>query len=230
MTTQVLISLEAQERMHFGQKNKALRRNGFTPLHVYGLGGESLSLQAIEHDVALTIASAGRTAPLTLLVNGQEIFVVLREIQRHPVTDALLHVDLLRISRTEKLRVQVPVQLQGEAPAARADGRTLSNEIHEVEVDALPLDIPSVLYVDISGMVSPNAAIQLKDLPLSSGVALTASLDSIVVRIVARRGTSIEIGEPDIVEAEAPTSSEDQAAVDEAPLAEEDEAPAENED
>ena len=192
MTTQAQISLEAQARTHFGHQNKALRRNGLTPIHVYGLGEESLALQAPAHDVALTISKVGRTTPLALTVNGEELIVMVREIQRHPVTDSLIHVDLLRISRTEKLRVQVPIQLQGEAPAARADGMALSQDLHDAEVEALPFDIPSVIAIDISEMRQPDSVILLRDLPLPTGALLIGEPETVVVRIMARRGVSLE--------------------------------------
>ncbi|MBS25072.1 MAG: 50S ribosomal protein L25 [Gammaproteobacteria bacterium] len=192
MTTQAQISLEAQVRTHFGHQNKALRRNGLTPIHVYGLGEESLALQAPAHDVALTISKVGRTTPLTLTVNGEDFIVMVREIQRHPVTDTLIHVDLLRISRTEKLRVQVPIQLQSEAPAARADGMALAQDLHDAEVEALPFDMPSVIAVDISEMRQPNSVILLRDLPLPTGVLLVGDPETVVVRIMARRGISLD--------------------------------------
>ena len=192
MTTQAQISLEAQVRTHFGHQNKALRRNGLTPIHVYGLGEESLALQAPAHDVSLTISKVGRTTPLTLTVNGEDFIVMVREIQRHPVTDTLIHVDLLRISRTEKLRVQVPIQLQGEAPAARADGMALAQDLHDAEVEALPFDMPSVIAVDISEMRQPNSVILLRDLPLPTGVLLVGDPENVVVRIMARRGISLD--------------------------------------
>ena len=224
MTTQVQISLEAQDRAHFGHQNKALRRDGFTPLHVYGLGDESLSLQAPAHDVALTISKVGRTTPLTLTVKGDEIFVMVKEIQRHPVTDALLHVDLLRISRTEKLRVQVPVQLLGEAPAARADGMDLSHDLHEVEVEALPLDMPSVITIDISDMRNPDSMIQLKDLALPSGVTTTGSSDTVLVRVIARRGTSLAAEEIEVSSESDPISDESMSETSDSPSTQDDEA------
>ena len=197
MTTDGQITLSASERTAFGNRNRALRRSGFTPLHVYGHGEPSLALQADSHDVVLTISRAGRTTPLTVHVDGgDEHFVMVREVQRNPVTDALVHVDLLRISRTERVRVAVPIHIEGEAPAARGEDLALSHDLYEVEVLALPLEVPNAIVVDVSAMETPDAAIHVSDLDIPSGVEVLTDPDTAVVRIVTQRVAAVEEGEP----------------------------------
>lgn len=212
MTTSDQITLDAQDRHAFGHRNGALRRAGITPLHVYGHGEDSLSLQAGSHDVTTTLARAGRTTPLIVRVGDAEHFVMVREVQRHPVTAQLLHVDLIRISRTEKLRVQVPVHVEGEAPAARGEGLSLSHDLYEVEVEALPLDIPSGFTIDVSSMEASDAVIRVGSLTMPPNVDLVTDPETPIARIVAQRGVEEE-GTPaeEGAEAAAATPAEDQA-------------------
>ena len=191
MTTQTQVTLDAQPREALGSKNKALRRAGFTPIHVYGHGEDSLALQSAAHDLAMAVRHVGRTAPVIVRVEGgAEHFVMVREIQRHPVDEHLLHVDFIRISRTERLRVRVPVHVEGEAPATRAEGLSLSHDLHEVEVAALPFSIPSVFIVDVSAMEEPDSVISVSDLEIPTGVEMVSDLALVIVHIAAQRSGS----------------------------------------
>lgn len=195
MTTSNQVTLEAEIRRSLGHRNRALRRAGITPLHLYGQGEASLALQAGAHDVSVSLAKAGRTTPITVNVDADEYFVMVREIQRHPVTDQLLHVDLIRISRTEKLRVRVPVHVEGEAPAARVEGMALSHDLHEVEVEALPLEIPNVFTVDVSGMDEVDSVIRVSALLVPANVDIVTEPDTPVARIVTQRLVAETSGE-----------------------------------
>ena len=113
--------LTAQPRKSFGKKLNALRRQGITPIHIYGRGIESLSLQVDTSTLVQALARFGRTSPFTVLADEQEHFVMVKEVQRHPVTERILHLDLIQVSRTERLRANVPIAIEGEAPAARQE-------------------------------------------------------------------------------------------------------------
>ena len=181
------VFLQVQNRTVFGKKLGALRRSGITPLHVYGRGTESLSLQVETSQIIHTLAQVGRTTPFTLRVNGSEDFVIVRDLHLHPVSERLLHVDLIRVSRTERMTVAVPIHLVGEAPAAREPGAMLMHDLYEIEVEALPLDLPSDVTVDVSGLTSLDMAIHAQDIPLPQGVSLVTLPDALVVRIGLRR-------------------------------------------
>lgn len=189
------VSLAVQDRTAFGKKLKALRKSGVTPLHVYGLGTESLSLQ-VETDVIIrTLAKVGRTTPFTIGVEGAEHYVIVRDVQLHPVTDRLLHVDLLRVSRTARMRVAVPVQLEGEAPAAREAGAMLMQDLFALEVEALPQDLPSILTIDVSVLISVDSVVRAGELDLPASVDLVTSPEALVVRIAQQRGSRLDSDE-----------------------------------
>ena len=181
------VVLQAQIRSVFGRKVSGLRRAHITPIHVYGLGGDSLSLQTDAQQLLRTLATVGRTTPLTVAVDGDEHFVMVREVQRHPVTAQVLHVDLLRVSRTQKMRADVPLQIEGEAPGARLDGAMLLQDLHAVTVEALPTDLPHVLAVDISTLMEIGSSLRAGALALPRDVSLVSDPDAVIMRIALQR-------------------------------------------
>ena len=188
------VILEAQTRSVFGRKVNGLRRAHITPIHVYGLGADSLSLQTDAHQLLRTLATVGRTTPLTVAADGDEHFVMVREVQRHPVTSQVLHVDLLRVSRTQKMRADVPLQIEGEAPGARLDGAMLLQDLHEVTVEALPTDLPHVLAVDISTLAKIGSSVRVGALVLPRDVTLVSDPEAVIMRIALQRALVEEEG------------------------------------
>ncbi len=179
--------LTVQSRTTFGKKLGALRRRGITPIHVYGKGIESLSLQVETADLVHILARVGRTTPFTVRVDGTEHFVMVREVQLHPVTERILHIDLFQISRTERIEAAIPVTLEGDAPAARQEGAMLIHDLYAIIVEALPMDLPSSLTVNVSGLVEVEMGIHARDVALPSGVTLLTDPDAPVARVVPTR-------------------------------------------
>ena len=98
------ISIDVEPRTAFGKKNRALRRSGILPVHVYGLKEEPLSLQADADSVRLAVREAGATTPVTVKVKGGgEAVTMIREVARHPVSGTLLHVDFMRVSAQQEI-------------------------------------------------------------------------------------------------------------------------------
>ena len=218
------ITIEAQPRTALGKKVRALRRTGATPIHVYGRDMASVSLQADTRELVHTLTEVGFTTPLTVKVNGDAHFVIVREVQRHPVSELLLHVDFMTVSRTERREAAVPLHFEGEAPAAHEEGAMLSEDLHEIVLEALPTDMPAALTVDISVLADAESAIHAGDIALPAGVTLITEPDALVARIVFRR-IAEEEPEVEAAEGEEPTGGE--AAAEGAPAAE-GEAPAED--
>ena len=201
--------IQAEPRVALRKKTRALRRSGITPIHVYGRGQDSLALQADTYDLVKALGAAGRTSPLTVKVGGDEHFVMVNEVQRHPVTERLLHVDLLRISRTERIHAAVPLRFEGESLAAREEGALLSEDLHEIEVEAMPMDIPHEITVDVSVLTAPDSAVRAGDVSLPAGVDLVTDPEALVVRVVHQRGVVAAEAEPETEAAqEEPTPAE----------------------
>ncbi len=186
MTTEA-IRLEVQPREILGKKVKQLRRQGIVPVHLYGPGLAARPLQCEQKLLLRTLAQAGSANPITLAVQGEggERLTFAREIQWNPVRSELLHVDFLAVSVTDRVAAQVPVNLVGESPGARATGGSVAQVLFMVEVEALPLELPGEIEIDLVELVETNAVVRAGDLPLPANVTLLTDPEATVARVDA---------------------------------------------
>ncbi|MFA5038189.1 MAG: 50S ribosomal protein L25 [Candidatus Omnitrophota bacterium] len=192
-------------------RNNSLRRDGFVPCVVYGEGKQTLSLK-LERSRILKFMHAhhgGENIVITLKISGgkkdEERAVLVKEIQRHPVNDEILHMDFNEVSLTKKIIVTVPIQSEGEAAGVKQEGGTLEQIIWEVEVECLPTQIPEKLVVDVTAMKIGDT-VHLKDIPVPAGVTLKHDLEAIVFSLVAPHKEEVAPGEA--VPGEGATSAE----------------------
>ena len=145
------LTLQAAGRSVLGKKNRFLRRQGITPAHLFGHGIESQALQCDTVQLKQIIAHAGTTRLISLKINGdkQPKSVFVREIQRDVVDKQLLHIDFYQVRKGEKLEVDVPIVLVGEAPAMKVKGRMISHGITSLSIECLPDNVPPQIEVDI---------------------------------------------------------------------------------
>ena len=185
------ISLKLQPRSSFGKKNRALRRSGLTPVHLYGPGIEPKNLQITSVDLVKVLAQAGATSPISITVEGEsgEHLAFAREVQWDPVRGRLVHVDFLRTIATELISAEAPVVLEGESAGARASSGSVVQLLRQVTVEALPLDMPREILVDVSVLDQPDSVIRAGDLPIPNGVTLLTDPDEMVARVEAGRTT-----------------------------------------
>jgi large subunit ribosomal protein L25 len=179
------ITLTAAKRDVLGKRNRFLRRQGITPAHLFGHSLESLSLQCDTHELQKIIAHAGETRLITLKVQGEKdpksVFV--REIQRDALGKHLLHVDFYQIKKGERMTMDVPIVLVGEAPAMKGKGRMVSRGIMELSIECLPEKVPPEIEVDISGLVDLEQAIHVKDIVLDPDIEVQADPEQLVVKV-----------------------------------------------
>ena len=121
------LELEVTEREILGKKVRFLRRQGVTPLHVFGHGIESMALQCDTAKLQQVLAKAGKTRLINLKLDKEKSPrpAVVREVQIEPLTGESLHVDFYQVQMAEQVKVEVPIVLTGEAPALRLKGNTL---------------------------------------------------------------------------------------------------------
>ena len=183
------ISLELEKRETLGKRNRGLRRTGVTPAHVFGHQLESLAVQGASTDLERAIAQAGTSRLVTLTIKGETRprVVLIREIQRKPGSRFLLHVDLYQVSSTEKMTVEVPVRLVGQAPAIAAKAGTLVVDLSALSVECLPADLPARFDIDITGLKKAGDAIRVSEIKAPSGVAVLNAPDLVVVKIEEER-------------------------------------------
>jgi large subunit ribosomal protein L25 len=178
------VELTVSPRPVLGKKVKRLRREGIIPANVYGRALDSVAIQVARDDLVRVIRTAGRNEIIYLRLDGEEprpTFV--RQVQRNPVTDAILHVDFYQISLVEKVRMEVPLALVGTAPAEQAYGGTLLHSLDSITVEGLPTDIPSVIEVDVSGLEEIDAAIHVGGLNVPDEVTVLTDPEVVVAKI-----------------------------------------------
>ena len=198
------ISLNLQPRSSFGKKNRALRRSGLTPVHLYGPGIDPKNLQITSVDLIKALALAGATTPVSITVDGEsgEHLAFAREIQWDPVRGDLIHVDFLRTEATERISAEAPVVLEGESAGARAAFGTVVQMLRHVTVEALPLDMPREILVDTAVLDEPDSVLRAGDLPIPNGVTLLTDPEEMVARVEAGRAPTDAPAAP---QAEAPS-------------------------
>lgn len=183
-----MAELKVTRRAVTGKKVNVLRRQGITPVHLYGPGAESQTLQVETNVLKKLLGQTGRTALIELHVSGEKGSkrVLVREIQRSPVGGELLHVDFVQVSMTKKIKVEVPLILVGESPALRQKQNMLEHGLTSIQVECLPDEIPAQIELDISGLTESGQAIRVKDIPVSGQVTLFDDPDRMVLRITER--------------------------------------------
>ena len=154
--------------------SRRLRRSGFIPAVVYGGQSAPKSIQ-LEHE-KIWIASQNEwfySSILTLEVDGQRESVLLRDIQRHPYKQLIMHLDFQRVDANQALRVKVPLHFlnQEKSPAGKTAGVVILHELNEIEISCLPKDLPEFIEVDL-GELKVGDIVHLSDLTLPAGVEI----------------------------------------------------------
>ncbi len=209
-----VVNLDAalREDAEVGKSNK-LRQNGFVPAVVYGEKKKALSLK-IERGRLIRFMHAhhgGENIVINLTVAAgkqiQEKSVLIKEIQKHPVNDEILHVDFNEISLTKRIEVKVPIEAKGESVGVKQDGGVLEQVLWEVEVECLPTQIPEKFEVDITAMKIGDD-VHVKDLRVPEGVVINNDPEVIVLSLVPPHKEEL-VPEAAAVEGEAqPTEPE----------------------
>ncbi len=196
-----LIQLEASKREVVGKKVRFMRRKGATPANMYGHGLESVALTVDTKKLKQTLARAGKTDLISLNIadSGTPVVVLVREVQKDPLTRELLHVDFYQVKMTEKIKADIPLVFVGDAPALRIKNVSLLHLMDYLHIEALPDHLPHNLQVDISKLETADQAIHVKDIPLSAEITLLSDPEQIVIKAVE---THVKIEEP-VVAAEA---------------------------
>jgi len=198
------IELQATTRNILGKKVRFLRRQGHTPVHLFGHGTKSLALQCETAPLKQVLAQAGKTKLVHIKVDKSKRArnVVVREVQKSALTDELLHVDFYQVRLTEKLAVEIPITTMGEAPALKAKDNFLTQELNNLSIECLPDQIPERIEVDISILTDAGRAIYVKDIKLDKEIAILDDPEQLVYKISAK---AIEVAE---VTEEAPEAEE----------------------
>ncbi|MFC2012843.1 50S ribosomal protein L25 [Chloroflexota bacterium] len=207
--------LNVTERDILGKKTRFLRRQGATPVHLFGHNLKSLTLQSDTEQLRQIIGRAGTTKIISLKVasekNPRNVFI--REIQRHAGTGDLIHVDFYQIRKTEKIKAEVPIILIGESPVMKLKGRILMHSLDSLSVECLPDKLPHQIEVDLSQLQEIDQSVHVKDIAAGPGVTVITDSGQLVVKISEAAARRAEAAEAEEAEAEAEAKAEAGAEV-----------------
>jgi len=197
------IELYATKREILGKKVRFLRRQGITPVHLFGHGIESVALQCDTTKLKEVLAKAGHTRLISLNLDNERRprTVVVREVQTEPLTGESLHVDFFQVEIAEEVKVEVPVVLVGEAPVLKSKENMLVQELNTLTVKCLPAKIPTSVELDISFLTDPEQTVRVKDIELDKEITILNDPELAVVRIRSRPVEKVE--EKEVVAEEA---------------------------
>ncbi len=185
MTTK--LTLKADKRKLTGRKVKSLRKQGILPVNIFGKGLKSQSLQVKTSDFISIFKQAGETNIVYVQTGTKEEHpVLISNTHLHPVTSSYLHADLYQVDLTKKVTVNVPVNLVGVSPIVK-DGAVLVQTLRELEVEALPTDIPESIDFDLSCLTKVGDSLKISDAKDNKGANIVPDKETVVVQIQAQK-------------------------------------------
>lgn len=216
------IEITAKTRNKSDATNNALREQGLVPAVLYGPGADSLSLVLNTKEIEKVAKEAGENSLVSVKVEGDGSHTVLiHDMSRHPVSGDLLHVDLYKVNLKKVVTAAVPLVFVGDAPAVKDLGGILVKNIYELEVEALPTDLPHQLEVDLASLKAIEDHITIADIKVPSEVKILANASDIIVVVAPPRAQEELEAAPEEVVGEIKTEREVKKAEAEAKAAEE---------
>lgn len=193
----MMLKLSAKIRTETGKKIRDQKNEGRIPAVVYGHKVKNAILDLDEKEFLKVFKSAGESSLIELNVEGEKEKrpVLIHDMQKDSVTGQVMHIDFFQASLKEEVQVKVPLVIVGEAPAVKEQGGTLVKNISELEVKALPQNLPHEITVDVSGLKTTEDHILAKNIKLPEGVKLHINPEEIVISIAAQTNVEEELAQ-----------------------------------
>ena len=222
LETKDLQNLTLDERIINGKNVKKLRRSGFIPANIFGLKSESESLQIESSVLSETLKSVQKSTPILIQKKGDTNSIVcfIEEIQRHPITEEILHVSFKKVDTKKPIKLSIFISITGEAPGVKNLGGILLQPLNYLSIRTLPLEVPSSIVIDVSNLEEIGNTIAVKDISDEYNCEFLDDPSSTIVRIVPPRieeeeeeevEEDLEGEEGMEIDGEATTESEDSA-------------------
>ncbi len=184
MTT---LELKSKKRTLLGKKVKSLRREGILPAVVYGGKEGSVPIELGLQEFSKIFKTAGETTLVKLFIGKEAKNVLIHDISRDPVTEEINHVDFYEVKMDEKITAKVPLIFIGDAPAVIDLDGVLVKAMQELEVRALPSNLPHQIEIDISQLKTFDDNILVKDIKLPKNVEILENLETSVAVVTPPR-------------------------------------------
>ena len=185
------VSLKVELRTVFGKKLNKVRKQELVPGNIYGPDFKSKSISVVYKDMVKTYKLVGETGVVYLNLDKENIPVLIKGIQKHPLTSSVLHIDFRKIDLTKKIETDVPVKAIGISEAVSQKAGILLIQSETLLVEALPEDIPSHIEVDISVIKEIGQEIKVSDLKKSDKYEIKTPVEKVIIGVVAHKEESI---------------------------------------
>ncbi|HEY5549784.1 MAG TPA: 50S ribosomal protein L25 [Candidatus Saccharimonadales bacterium] len=203
-------AVKLEQRLAFGKGVKNLRKAGLVPAVVHNHGQDSIHVMAPELELERIYEAAGKHHPLNLKIGDQKFLVLIKDAHFHPVKRRLQHVVFQAIKRDEKVEAEVPIRIEGEIPAEKV-GLMVLHQLDEVEVEALPANLPDELVVDGTRLAELHDKLTVADIEVPEGVTILTEAEHPIATVVETKAMMAE-EEAAAEEAEAAEGEEAEGA------------------
>ncbi|MFA5749987.1 MAG: 50S ribosomal protein L25 [Candidatus Shapirobacteria bacterium] len=197
--------IKAENRTVSGRKVKTIRKQGFIPATIYGKGFESKSIQFIGTELEKIYNEVGESGLINLVIGEENLPILFRNSQYHPVEGNLLHIDCYKVNLKEKISAMVPIIFIGESQAVK-DGNILVPVTDEIEIEALPADLPENIEIDLAVLETLDSVVTVADLKIdTSKLEILTDIEQLIVKVEEPRVEEEPVVEvsPEDVEATA---------------------------
>lgn len=194
-----------------GRSARKLMREGIIPGVVYGPGFKTRPLKIPAKEFVKVFRDAGESQVITLDMKGEDIPVLIHDIQRHPLAQQIIHVDFYHITKGHKVQAMIPLTFIGISPGAKDKGGTVLTMVREVEVEALPEELPHALEIDIGNLKEFGDEILIRDISLPAGVSMMTAPDIVVASLAEPAKQEEALKQTDGVEGETPEAPTEEA-------------------
>ncbi len=201
--------ITADTRTVLGRKVKRLRKEGILPANIFGKKVKSTAIQLPIKEFAKVFSEAGETSIIEVELNKTKHPVLVSNIQVDPLSNNPIHVDFMEVDLKEKVTAQVPVEVVGESPAEKQGLGTVVQYVDEIEVEALPTDLPEQFIIDLTKLEEVDQQVKIGDIKYdSSKVEIKDDMETIVVKVEPQREEEPEpVAPAEEVEAETPSDT-----------------------
>ena len=180
------MELKAKKRVILGKKVKHLRAEGFLPAELYGRGLTNIHLNVPAKEFAKLYKEAGENTVIDLDVDGEKRPVLIYFVDHNPVTDKITHADFYAVRMDEKITTKAPLEFLGEAPAVKEKGAILVKAAQEIEVEALPGDLPHNIKINLGSLDDIGKSLYVKDLKPLKGVKFLEEGEMVIASVNAK--------------------------------------------
>jgi large subunit ribosomal protein L25 len=211
MIKQVKLEVKSRDK---GERAQQTRAEGYIPAVLYGAETDARNLKVVKNEFIRLYAQVGEANLVDLAIDGEDaVKVLIKDVQKDPVRDSIIHVDFYRVNMKNKIDVEIPLNFIGEARAVKELGGTLVKNMESIEVKCLPGNLIEKIDIDLSSLNTFDDYVRVKDVSLSSDFEIINHPEEVIVHVMAAEVEKEP--EPKAEEAAEEEKKEDKATAEE---------------